>query len=79
MIEGPNAYHIIKVTETYAMRNLELDDIFQLGTRMTVRDYIGSVMLQQREAAVLAQASQELVTELRTGRTFQVINQNLNW
>ena len=79
LIEGIQGYQIIKVTETYAMKNLELDDIFQLGTRMTVRDYIGNVLLQERQQTVLAQASQELVTELRTGNTFQVFDKNLVW
>jgi parvulin-like peptidyl-prolyl isomerase len=79
LVEGTQAYHIIKVTETHEMKNLELDDIFQLGTRFTVRDYIGNAMLQQRQQAVVAQASQELVTELRAGNTFQVFEKNLTW
>ncbi|MDR2477026.1 MAG: peptidyl-prolyl cis-trans isomerase [Treponema sp.] len=79
MMEGARGYQIIKVTETYAMKNLELDDIFQLGTRITVRDYIGNAMLQERQQAVLAQATQELVSELRAGKTFQVFEKNLNW
>ena len=79
VIEGQRGYQIIKVTETYAMKSLELDDIFQLGTRMTVRDYIGNVMLQERQMEVLAQAQKELVDELRAGRTFQVFERNLNW
>jgi parvulin-like peptidyl-prolyl isomerase len=79
LMEGLIGYQIIKITETYAMKILELDDIAQLGTRITVRDYIGNLMLQQRQQAVLAQASEELVTELRTGNTFQVFEQNLAW
>ena len=79
LIEGGPGYQIIKITETYAMKNLELDDIFQLGTRMTVKDYIGNTMLQERQQAILAQATQELVTELRAGRSFQVFDRNLNW
>jgi parvulin-like peptidyl-prolyl isomerase len=79
VIEGQIGDQILKITETYAMRSLELDDIFQLGTRMTVRDYIGGTLLQQRQMAVLAQASQELVAELRAGRTFQVFDRNLTW
>jgi hypothetical protein len=78
-MEGGRGYQIIKVTETYEMKNLEMDDIFQLGTRMTVRDYIGNSLLQERQQAVMTQASQELVTELRTGRTFQVFEKNLVW
>jgi parvulin-like peptidyl-prolyl isomerase len=79
IIEGLQGYQIIKITETYAMKFLELDDIAQLGTRITVRDYIGNSMLQQRQTAIVAQATQELVNELRTGKTFQVIESNLRW
>ncbi|MDR1617484.1 MAG: peptidyl-prolyl cis-trans isomerase [Treponema sp.] len=79
LIESPRGYHIIKITETYDMKNLELGDIFQPGTRMTVRDYIGSGMLQQRQQEIFAKASSELVTELRAGKTFQVFEKNITW
>ena len=79
IIEGQVGYQIIKITETYAQKNLELDDIFQLGTRSTVRDYIGNSLLQQRQQAILTQATQELVTELRAGKTFQIFERNLTW
>jgi parvulin-like peptidyl-prolyl isomerase len=79
LMEGLRGYQIIKVTETYAQKNLELDDIFQLGTRMTVRAYIGNSMLQERQMEALNKASQELITELRAGKTFQIFERNLNW
>lgn len=79
MMEGIRGYQIIKITETYAQKNLELDDIYQLGSRMTVRDYIGNVLLQERQMKVLSDATQELVTELRAGKTFQIFDRNLNW
>jgi parvulin-like peptidyl-prolyl isomerase len=77
VIESGSSYIIIKVTETYAMKFLELDDIVQLGTQVTVRNYIGNALLQEREQAVITRASEELVTELRAGKTFQVYEQNL--
>jgi len=79
LIEGQQGFQIIKVTENYPSRQLELTDIFQLGTRITVRDYIGQIMLNQRNQAILAQASQEIVMELRTGRTFQIFENNIRW
>jgi len=79
MMEGARGYQIVKITETYSQRNLELDDIYQLGTRMTVRDYIGNYMLQERQMKVLTEATQELVAELRAGKTFQVFEKNLVW
>ena len=79
VIEGPLGFQIMMITETFAMRNLELDDIFQLGTRVTVRDFIGNTLLQRRQMEALNQASQELVAELRAGRTFQIFERNLSW
>jgi parvulin-like peptidyl-prolyl isomerase len=79
VIEGARGYQIIKITETYEQKNLELDDIFQLGTRMTVRDYIGNSMLQEREQAIIAKVTQELVAELRTGNPYQIVEANINF
>jgi parvulin-like peptidyl-prolyl isomerase len=79
VIEGAKGYQIIKITETYEQKNLDLDDIFQLGARMTVRDYIGNSLLQEREQSIIAKATQELVTELRTGNPYQINEANINF
>ncbi|MDR2634275.1 MAG: peptidylprolyl isomerase [Treponema sp.] len=79
LIEGIGGYQIIKVTETYEQKSLELDDVIQPGTRITVREYIRNAMLQERQQAVLARATQELVTELRAGNPFQIFESNLKW
>jgi len=82
VIEGPpgSGYQIIKVTESHAMRSLELDDILQPGSPITVRAYIANVMMQERQMSVFAQAVQALHADLRAGgRTFQVFEANLNW
>jgi parvulin-like peptidyl-prolyl isomerase len=81
VVEGPpgSGYQIVMVTEFHAMRNLELDDILQPGSPVTVRAYIANVMMRDRQEAVFARAVQELHAELRAGRTFQVFEANLNW
>jgi parvulin-like peptidyl-prolyl isomerase len=79
LIETRQAYQIIKITETYGQKNLELDDIFELGTPYTVRDYIGNTLLQEAQQTLLAKVTQELVTELRAGNPFQIIEANVNW
>jgi len=79
LMEGARGYQIVKITEALSQKNLELDDIYQLGTRITVRDYIGNVMLQERQMEVLSKATQELVAELRAGKTFQVFDKYLAW
>jgi parvulin-like peptidyl-prolyl isomerase len=79
VVENPQGYAILKVTETYPMKILELDDIAQMGTPLTVHDYIGQYLYQQRQQETLARIQQELVTELRTGNPFQIFEANLNW
>jgi parvulin-like peptidyl-prolyl isomerase len=79
LIEGVQGFHIVKVTENYAQKNLELDDILQLGTTFTVRNYISQGILNQRQQNVLTQASEELTKELRAGRSFQINESYLNW
>jgi len=81
LIEGPRAYHIIKITETYPQAALGLDDILDLGSRMTVRQFIWRNLFQQRQQETMMRAQQELILRLRTGTPppFQVMENNLNW
>jgi len=79
LIEGTQGFHIIKVTENYEQKNLELNDILQLGTNLTVRNYIGQVLLNQRQQETLARATEEVISDLRNSRTFQKFENNLNW
>jgi len=79
LIEGVQGFQIIKVTENYEERRLELHDIAQLGTNVTVRAYLGQYLLSLRQQEIVTRASQELVAELRAGRTFQIFENNLNW
>jgi parvulin-like peptidyl-prolyl isomerase len=79
LIEGQRGFHIVKVTEKYEQKNLDLDDLIQPGSRITVRDYIGNMMLQERQQEALEKATAELVTELRRGNSFQVFESNITW
>ena len=78
MIESARSYQMIKITETYLQKNLELDDIIDLPTRITVREYIKSSIMGERQQAAIEQATQEIVTELRTGTPYQIFEANLN-
>ena len=79
LIEGPRGFTIIKIIRSFPFKNLELDDIAQLGAPYTVREYIHSVLLMERQQATLERASQELITDLRRGTPFQIIEANLNY
>jgi parvulin-like peptidyl-prolyl isomerase len=77
VIENVRGYQIIKITETYEQKSLGLDDIVQLGTRMTVREYIRRSLLQQSQNVLLDRASKELITELREGNPYQIMEANI--
>jgi len=80
VIEGIRGYQIIKITETLPFKALDLDEIVEPGSRMTVREYIRQGLLEQRQQEVLARATEELVRELRAGNPFQIMENNLtNW
>jgi parvulin-like peptidyl-prolyl isomerase len=89
LIETPVSYVIMKVTRNLDFRTLELDDIVPTHLLMragvdprvnvSVRNFLQNLLFAQNQQAVLTQASQELVTELRAGRSFQILETNLNW
>ncbi|QQO09285.1 peptidylprolyl isomerase [Breznakiella homolactica] len=79
VIETPRGYEIIKITETLDEKILELDDIIEPGTKVTVKEYLVNTLLQQRQQQAIDTASHELITELRKGNTFQVFENNINW
>jgi parvulin-like peptidyl-prolyl isomerase len=88
LIENARAYQIFKITESYEKKDLELEDLYQLGgvrtpdgrvVNLTVKDYIYNVLFQQRQAEAMDKASQELVVELRRGNPFTVDEKLLNW
>jgi parvulin-like peptidyl-prolyl isomerase len=79
VIEGIGAYEIIKVTASYEQKNLELGDFIQPGSTMTVREYISQGLSQQKEQAIIIKAQQELVTELRAGNPYQIMEANINF
>jgi parvulin-like peptidyl-prolyl isomerase len=83
LVESPQGYHILKVTETYDVKILNLDDVISPDSRVTVRNYINQGLGQQRQQAVIDRAQQELINELRVGsdrkETFQVFENNLKW
>jgi parvulin-like peptidyl-prolyl isomerase len=79
LIEGNPGYQIIKITENYSMKNLELDDPIQPGSNIRVRDYIKQALFNERQQSVLAKASEELIADLRKGNPFKVYDNNVNW
>jgi len=61
------------------MKALELDEIAIPGSRVTVRQYIAASLLEQKQQETLERASRELITELRAGNPFRIMENNLNW
>jgi len=79
LIEGNDGFWIIKVTENHSEKILGLDDVVEPGSNVTVREAIRRKLLSQRQEAIVLQASQEIVNELRAGRDFKIQNNLLNW
>jgi parvulin-like peptidyl-prolyl isomerase len=79
VIEGVPGYQIIKITEALPQKALELDEIIDPASRVTVRQFIAQGLFQQKQQEALTKATQELVTELRSGNSFQIMENNLNW
>jgi len=79
LIEGNPGYQIIKITENYSMKTLELDDIIQPGSNVRVRDYIKQALLNERQQTILTKASEELISDLRKDKPFRIYDNNLNW
>ena len=79
VIQGNQGFQIIKITSQLPQRNLELNDIMVPGTNETVRQNIAGVLMQQRVQETTARAAQELMTELRAGNPFQIMENHLNW
>ncbi|MDR1466225.1 MAG: SurA N-terminal domain-containing protein [Treponema sp.] len=70
-------YAIIKVTETYTQKQLTLEDIFQPGYPITVRNYIKQGLAQQNQQAAIQQATADVISELRRGRPFEINQKNI--
>ena len=89
LLETRNSYVILKVTRKLEFRTLSLDDempailLMQAGVdprnNVSVRVFIQNILHLRKQQAALQQATQELVAELRTGRSFQIFENNLNW
>jgi parvulin-like peptidyl-prolyl isomerase len=79
LIESASGYYIIKITEMYSQKFLTLDDILQLGSRVTVRQYISVNLAQEKQQALFDKAVQELTAELRAGSPFQIYENNIVW
>jgi len=79
VLENQRSFQLVKATEIYAQKILELGDPYKLGARGTVRDYIGQMLFQQTQQKVIEEATAELLKELKTANSFQVFDKNLNW
>jgi parvulin-like peptidyl-prolyl isomerase len=71
-------YAIIKVTETYTQKQLTLDDIFQPGYPITVRNYIKQGLAQQNQQTAVQQATADVIRELRRGKPFEINQKNID-
>jgi len=88
LIEANIGYLIIKVIRNLEFKNLDLDDIVpnyllpagvDPRTRVTVRNLLSSYIQSEKQQGILKQATDEIIAELRTNRSFQIHERNLTW
>jgi parvulin-like peptidyl-prolyl isomerase len=82
VIETPQGFLIIKVTGSYEMKTLTLNDVLlQSGPAMTVREQIAGTLTQRKIQEAMIQAQQEIIAELRGRKnSFQIFeNLLLSW
>jgi parvulin-like peptidyl-prolyl isomerase len=78
-IEGLRAYQILKVTESYEQKQLTLDDVLDLESKTTVRQYISGGIAQNKQVVIITQAQQTLYDELRKGNPFTIDRRYIPW
>ena len=79
VLESPRGFLIMKITETYEQKQLTLDDVLDLATKTTVREYISGGLAQNNQMAVLEQAQKEIYDDLRKGSPFTIDRRYLPW
>ncbi|MDR2759294.1 MAG: peptidyl-prolyl cis-trans isomerase [Spirochaetaceae bacterium] len=82
VIETPQGFLIIKITGTYEMKTLTLNDVLlQPGPPMTVREQIAGTLTQRRLQEATIKAQEELIAELRARRNAVTVRENflLSW
>lgn len=79
VIETPQGFVIIKITEKYGMKNLTLDDIAQLGAPTTVRDMIISQLMQRALSEGAAMMTNTLAEDLRKEGSVEIHENLLFW
>ncbi|MCL2184697.1 MAG: SurA N-terminal domain-containing protein [Treponema sp.] len=88
LIESNAGYLIIKIIRNLEFKNLELDDIVPSyllpqgvdpRARTTVRNLLTAMIQTEKQQGILKQATDEIIAELRTNRSFQIHERNLVW
>jgi parvulin-like peptidyl-prolyl isomerase len=79
VVEGLRGYQILKVTESYELKQLALDDVIDLESKMTVQQYINAGLTQNKQIALLTRAQQEVYDEFRKGNPFTIDKRYLPW
>jgi parvulin-like peptidyl-prolyl isomerase len=80
LLERPDGYYIIKVTETLRQKTLALEDVYRLEDprRTTVKNYIYMSEAQKRQLEAYEKASLELVADLKKQGSVEIKNDVYN-
>jgi peptidyl-prolyl cis-trans isomerase SurA len=77
VLESNVGYHIVKITDHRDAKILKLDDPINPNESMTVRQYIQTLLMQEKNARVFQLALQELVIELKEKAEIRIFEDNI--
>ncbi len=71
--ETQNDFQFYVIQDKYGAKLLELDDVVQPDTTVTVYEYIRSQLAQQKQTSAFATVVSEVTTSLRTPENYQML------
>ncbi|BCR21551.1 peptidylprolyl isomerase [Borrelia sp. HM] len=76
-IPSKEGFHIVKVTETYSQRFLDIKDKVSPNVDMTVKDLIKNNMINLDQQKIIAKIQQELYDKLNKSASIQILDSSL--
>ena len=70
-------YHIVRVTDHREARILNINDPIAPNTPTTVKDFISSQIMQQKQQQILSMAVEDLVADLRKDADIKIFTENI--
>ncbi|AHH05310.1 Basic membrane protein [Borrelia miyamotoi FR64b] len=76
-ISSKEGFHIVKITEAYSQRFLDLKDKISPNVDMTVKDAIKNNMINVNQQKIVAKVQQEIYDKLNKSASIQILDSSL--